>query len=236
MVARRDLGMDISSEKVFIAQKWMIDRANVAGKPIITAYQMLDSMFHKTRPTRAETSDVANAVLDGSDVVVCSRETSHGKYPFQTVFHMAKICAEAERCFNYKQRFEHVVQYTPLPVGTTEAVAQSACGTVHNMNIDLIVAITDTGNICRLLAKYKPSVPIFACCVSNNVIRSLQLVWGVTGYKIPSYQGTENLLRLVIEQAKALKIVSKGHKAVCIHSSSEETPDESNIMKIIEIT
>ena len=109
MVARRDLGMDISSEKVFIAQKWMIDRANVAGKPIITAYQMLDSMYHKTRPTRAETSDVANAVLDGTDVVLCGRETSHGKFPFQTVICMSRICAEAERCFNYKQRFQHVV-------------------------------------------------------------------------------------------------------------------------------
>lgn len=117
----------------------------------------------------------------------------------------------------------------------TEAVAQSAVSTVQHLHIDLIVVITDTGNICRLLSKYKPAVPIFACCVSNNVIRSLQMVWGVTGYKIPSYQGTENLLRLVIEQAKAMKMVKKGHKAVCIHSSSEETPDESNIMKIIEI-
>lgn len=127
------------------------------------------------------------------------------------------------------------MKYTPLPVSTTEAMAQSAVGTVQNLDIDLIVVITDTGNICRLLAKYKPQVPIFACCVSNHVIRALQLVWGVTGYKIPSYQGTENLLRLVIDQAKAMKLVQSGHKAVCIHSSSEETPDESNIMKIIEI-
>jgi pyruvate kinase len=114
-------------------------------------------------------------------------------------------------------------------------VAQSAVGTVQNLNIDLIVVITDTGNICRLLSKYKPPVPIFACCVSNSVIRGLQIVWGITGYKIPSYQGTEQLLQLVIQQAKKMRLADKGHKAVCIHSASEETPDESNIMKIIEI-
>jgi pyruvate kinase len=106
---------------------------------------------------------------------------------------------------------------------------------VQELNIDIIIVITDTGHICHLLSKYKPPVPIFACCVSNQVIRQLQLVWGIFGYKIPSYQGTEHLLQLVIKQAKELKLSKPGHKAVCIHSSSEETPDASNIMKIIDI-
>ena len=143
--------------------------------------------MHESKPTRAESSDVANAVLDGVDVCSLSAETAIGKNPVYATHIMSKICAEAERCINYKQVFETTIQYTPHPVSIAEAVAQSAVRSVQHLNIDLIMVVTDTGNICRLLAKYKPPVPIFACCVSNAVIRHLQFVWGIQGYKIPSY-------------------------------------------------
>lgn len=213
----------------------MIERANIAAKPIIVLSQMLESMVQNSKPTRAESSDVANAVLDGTDVCSLSSETAIGKHPINAIKMMSKICAEAERCVNYRKTFETTIKYTPHPVSIAEAVAQSAVRSVQHFCIDLIIVITDTGNICRLLAKYRPPVPIFACCVSNTVIRNLQFVWGIQGYKIPSYQGTENLLQLVIRHAKELKMVTTGHKAVCIHSASEETPDESNMLKIIEI-
>ena len=196
---------------------------------------MLESMVTNSKPTRAESSDVANAVLDGADCCSLTSETAVGKHPVAAVKMMAKICAEAERCINYKRSFDTTILYTPHPVSIAEAVAQSAVRSVQALNIDLIVVITDTGHICRLISKYRPPVPIFACCCSNQVIRNLQNVWGIQGYKIPSYQGTENLLQLVIQQAKKLKLVTTGHKAVCIHSASEETPDESNILKMIDI-
>lgn len=167
MVARRDLGMEIEPEKVFIAQKWMIEKANVAAKPVITAFQMLESMVSNIRPTRAEASDVANAVLDGTDAVTLSRESSHGMYPIETVTIMSKICMEAERCYNYKRQYNDIRFFTQFPVSTAEAIALSAVGTVNELHIDLIIVITDTGNICRLVSKYRPQVPIFACCVSN---------------------------------------------------------------------
>ena len=167
MVARRDLGMEIEPEKVFIAQKWMIEKANVAAKPVITAFQMLESMVSNIRPTRAEASDVANAVLDGTDAVTLSRESSHGMYPIETETIMSKICMEAERCYNYKRQYNDIRFFTQFPVSTAEAIALSAVGTVNELHIDLIIVITDTGNICRLVSKYRPQVPIFACCVSN---------------------------------------------------------------------
>lgn len=148
---------------------------------------MLESMITYIKPTRAESSDVANAVLDGVNCCSLTNETAVGKYPIEAVKLMSKICAEAERCINYKRSFDTTILYTPHPVSIAEAVAQSAVRSVQSLNIDLIVVITDTGNICRLISKYRPPVPIFACCVSNTIIRNLQFVWGIQGYKIPSY-------------------------------------------------
>lgn len=235
MVARGDLGMEIPPEKVFIAQKWMIEKANLAAKPVITATQMLESMIKAPRPTRAEASDVANAVLDGTDAVMLSGESANGSYPLQAVTIMAKCCCEAERCYDYKRQFVDMKEYTVAPVATAEAIASAAVQSVNDLQIDLVVVLTDTGNLARLVAKYRPSVPILACSVSNSVIRQLNVVRGVIGYKIPSFQGTDNLIQLVIKQAKEMNLCKQGNKVVTIHGTAEETPDESNIMKIIDI-
>lgn len=128
---------------------------------------MLESMTKNQTPTRAEASDVANAVLDGTDAVTLSSESATGDFPVESLELMAKICAEAERCYNYKRSYYDLKHFTPGPISTAEAIAASAVGTVHDLNIDLIIVVTDTGHICRLVSKYKPSVPIFACCVSN---------------------------------------------------------------------
>ena len=235
MVARGALGMEIPPEKVFIAQKWMIEKANLAAKPVITATQMLESMIKAPRPTRAEASDVANAVLDGTDAVMLSGETANGAYPLNAVSIMARICCEAERCHDYKRFYNDIKSYTPQPISTAEAISASAVGTVLDLDIDLVIIMTDTGNIARLVSKYRPSVPILACCVNAQVIRQLQCVRGITGLKIPTFIGTDNILQLVIKEAKERNLCKSGHKVVCIHSANEESPDESNILKIIDI-
>ena len=133
MVARGDLGMEIPVEKVFIAQKYMIDRANLVGKPIITATQMLESMIKNPRPTRAEATDVANAVLDGTDCVMLSGETAGGAFPVEAVTIMAKLCVEAEQCINYENVFDLTCRFIPKPLSIHEALCCSAVKTANDI-------------------------------------------------------------------------------------------------------
>jgi pyruvate kinase len=171
MVARGDLGMEIPPEKVFIAQKWMIEKANLAAKPVITATQMLESMIKAPRPTRAEASDVANAVIDGTDCVMLSGETANGDYPLNAVTIMAKICVEAEKMLDYRRLYNDMKLYSTGSLPTAEAVSSAAVATVLDLNIDLIIVLTDTGKIARYVAKYRPNVPILACSISMPVVR-----------------------------------------------------------------
>ena len=143
----------------------MIEKANIAAKPIMTASQVLESMCKKLKPSRTEASDITCAVLDGTDAVVLQSETSHGANPISSVTVLVKICSEAERCIDYKQTFNDIRLYTTAPLGTAEAIASSSVSTVLDLNIDLIICVTDTGSIARLVSKYRPTVPILACSV-----------------------------------------------------------------------
>jgi pyruvate kinase len=235
MVARGDLGMEIPPEKVFIAQKWMIEKANIAAKPVVTATQMLESMIHAPRPTRAEASDVANAVMDGTDAVMLSGETANGDYPIHAVTIMSRTACEAERCVDYKTTYNDIKMYSPGPLGTAEAIAAAAVQTVLDLNLDLVIVITDTGSMGRLVSKYRPPVPILACSCDDKVIKQLQVVRGVWGYKIDSYIGTDNVIQMVVRVAKENHMIKAGDKIVCIHGNKEDTPDESDVMKIIDV-
>jgi pyruvate kinase len=148
---------------------------------------MLESMIKAPRPTRAEASDVANAVIDGTDCVMLSGETANGDYPLNAVTIMSKICVEAEKTIDYKRTFNDLKLYTPIPLITAEAIASAAVCTVLDLNIDLIIVLTDTGKIAKYVAKYKPPVPILACSISLPVVRQMNISRGVIGYKIPSF-------------------------------------------------
>ncbi|KAJ7295718.1 hypothetical protein O6H91_Y168200 [Diphasiastrum complanatum] len=175
MVARGDLGMEIPTEKIFLAQKIMIHKCNVAGKPVVTATQMLESMIKAPRPTRAEATDVANAVIDGTDAVMLSGETAAGNYPDIAVKTMHNICREAEASLDYETNFMRFLKQVPLPMAPLESLASSAVRTASHVGASLIIVLTCGGSTAQLVAKYRPSVPILSVAVP--VIKSDTLHW-----------------------------------------------------------
>eukprot|EP00330_Aristerostoma_sp_ATCC50986_P002011 CAMPEP_0114588698 /NCGR_PEP_ID=MMETSP0125-20121206/11341_1 /TAXON_ID=485358 ORGANISM="Aristerostoma sp., Strain ATCC 50986" /NCGR_SAMPLE_ID=MMETSP0125 /ASSEMBLY_ACC=CAM_ASM_000245 /LENGTH=499 /DNA_ID=CAMNT_0001785235 /DNA_START=12 /DNA_END=1511 /DNA_ORIENTATION=- len=232
MVARGDLGMEIPVEKVFIAQKWMIKKANEAGKPVVTATQMFESIIKNPRPTRAECSDVANAVLDGTDAVMLSGETANGDYPLNAVGIMAKVCREAELVYNYWGFYRDIKEKIAHPP-TEEAVAAAAVQLSYEMKSKVIIAMTETGRQARYIAKYKPSAHIVAVSTDEHVIKGLCVSRGITSLRVPSFQGNEALIEYAIKHAKTHDLIKTGDQVIVVQGIQEEDPEETNLLKIV---
>eukprot|EP00812_Abedinium_dasypus_P009006 NODE_2727_length_886_cov_663.231047.p1 GENE.NODE_2727_length_886_cov_663.231047~~NODE_2727_length_886_cov_663.231047.p1 ORF type:complete len:242 (+),score=57.80 NODE_2727_length_886_cov_663.231047:3-728(+) len=236
MVARGDLGMEIPPEKVTIVQKALIARCNVVGKPVITATQMLESMINFPRPTRAEASDVANAVFDGTDCVMLSGETAAGKFPVNAVTIMRKICEESETAIDYQalytsMRVRVLHEFESIPA--TESVCSASVKAVVDSSCQLIVVLTETGHTARAVAKYRPRVPILALTASSTAARQLLLIRGVVAMLVATFVGTDQVITKAIERAKADGMVKSGDAVVAIHGQREECRGHSNLLKIV---
>lgn len=226
MVARGDLGIEIPAAKVFIAQKMMIAKCNMAGKPVIVATQMLESMTSNPRPTRAEVSDVANAVLDGADCVMLSGETAKGNYPAEAVSMMHETCLLAEVAIPYANVFDELRTCMRRPIETSESIAVSAVGASMELNAGAIITLTTSGSTARILSKYRPVCPIIMITRNATASRYAHLYRGVYPFCFPEpkpdfrgvdwQQDVDKRLKWGIAQAIKLGVLKKGESVVCV--------------------
>lgn len=234
MIMRQNLGLELSPEKVFIAQKAMIEKANLAAKPVILAQQIFDSMVVTNRPTDSEASDVSTCIFDGGDAILLNEETSNGDFPVQSITFLSKICAEAERCIDYKATYLDLKKQTPNSVTPSEGLASSTVKTSQNLNVDCIIVQTKNGMLPRFVAKYRPSVPILVCCEDPRVIKQLATTRGIVGYKI-SADPSETLIVQALRFAKENNMCKPGRKVLYLHGMMDELVDEFAMKEIIDV-
>ena len=224
MVARGDLGMEIPPEKVFLAQKMMIREANIAGKPVVTATQMLESMIVNPRPTRAECSDVANAVLDGTDCVMLSGETANGEHFEAAITIMARTCIEAEQSVNYNGLYESVrnscrERYGQLSKGDT--IASAAVKTTVDVHAKAIVVLSESGTTAKSIAKFRPSVPVCVLTPSTSICRQVNGVFkGCHSITVESLEDTDLLVKEVEDELINRKVIKEGDSIVIVCGTS----------------
>ncbi|BAQ11740.1 pyruvate kinase [Bacillus sp. OxB-1] len=230
MVARGDLGVEIPAEEVPLVQKQMIEKCNQAGKPVITATQMLDSMQRNPRPTRAEASDVANAILDGSDAIMLSGETAAGLYPVESVATMDRIARTAENSIDY-----HKVVSTrrrEKQGNMTEAIGQAAAYTAINLKVKAVLAPTESGNTAKMIAKYRPGCPVIAVTSSENCAKKLTLVWGVYPIVGGRSSSIDGILEESVEESVKHQYVSHGDVVIITAGVPVGEAGSTNLMKI----
>lgn len=235
MVARGDLGIEIASERVPMVQKNIIERCRKAGKPVITATQMLDSMIHNPRATRAESSDVANAVLDGTDAVMLSGETAAGEYPVEAIQAMDKICRSVEQ--NATHIYNSLGYRKPewKEKQVIESLAYSCVMLGENVEAKVISTITHSGSTARRIAKFRPRVPIVAFTESDKVRRQLGLVWGVRPVKIDEIFDTDKSVKLMEQYLKRHGMVDKEDRVIIATGMPIAKRGRTNMIKVSTI-
>lgn len=235
MVARGDLGVEISPEKVPLIQKHIIRQCNLAGKPVITATQMLESMVNNPRPTRAETSDVANAILDGSDAIMLSAETASGDYPCQAVEMMVRVAVDVERDPQLKEQFFHPLLDKAGTRSLTEAIGQAACRVAENVGAAAILAFTQTGSTAALVAKYRPQMPVYAVTPTLAVRRRMALYAGVRSIRVDIEGDTEAQIRSVDAAVIEAGVLNRGDIVVITMGSPLSDPGTTNLLKVHQL-
>ncbi|WP_435921794.1 pyruvate kinase [Paenibacillus sp. DYY-L-2] len=233
MVARGDLGVEIPAEDVPLVQKRMIEKCNRAGKPVITATQMLDSMQRNPRPTRAEASDVANAIFDGTDAIMLSGETAAGKYPVESVLTMSRIAEKAESALEYHEIF--LKQSNAQQTTVTEAISQSVANSALELNAKAIITSTETGYTARMVSKYRPKAPIIAVTTEDQTLRRLALNWGVNPVKGQVATSTDEMFDNAMKGGLDSGLVKEGDLVVITAGIPLGRSGSTNLIKIGQV-
>ena len=230
MVARGDLALEISTEKVPMAQKYLIKEANRRGKPVITATQMLESMVRSVIPTRAEATDVANAVLDGSDALMLSEETAIGKHPVEAIKMMVRIALEAEMAFPYEQLLAE--GRWDILHEVNDATARAACQIAHQVQAKAIIAFTTGGTTAFRVSKHRPRQPILAVTASDSVAARLVLAWGILPVTRPGPRSLEEVFELARRVALETGVANKGDLIVITAGVPLAVSGSTNLLKV----
>jgi len=234
MVARGDLGVEIETEAVPVVQKEIIKKCNIAGKSVITATQMLDSMIRNPRPTRAETNDVANAVLDGTSAVMLSGETASGKYPLEAVRTMRKILEYTEETLDHDDILNNRMK--DIENSMTNSIGRSACQVAKDLNAKAIITATTSGNTSKAIAKFRPKTSIIASTPFEKIKNQLSVVWGVTPVKVPSFKDTDNLIDASIDVAVNKGLLKSGDLIVLTAGVPAGIAGSTNLLKIENVS
>ena len=230
MVARGDMGVEIPLEDVPVMQKMIIHKVYNAGKQVITATQMLDSMIKNPRPTRAEATDVANAIYDGTSAIMLSGETAAGIYPVEAVQTMARIALRAEEDIDYVGRFkkrENVVNND-----VTSAISHATCTSAHDLKAAAIIPVTKSGVTARMISKYRPNCPIIACCTTKGVRRQMNMSWGVIPFVIDEVENTDDLFECAVQAGVKAGLLSDGELVVMTAGVPLGISGTTNLMKV----
>lgn len=230
MVARGDMGVEIPMEEIPVIQKKLISKCYTAGKQVITATQMLESMTHNPRPTRAEITDVANAIYDGTSAIMLSGETAAGQYPVEAVRTMAKIARRTESDIDYRKLFSE-----RKPEGfssVTSAISHATCTTAHDLNAAAIITVTKSGSTARMISKYRPETPIISCATTEKVCRHMNLSWGITPLLIDEVENTDDLFHRAVEKAFSCGLVQYGDLVVITAGIPIGVPGTTNMLKV----
>ena len=230
MVARGDLGIEVAAERVPLLQKVIIAKARAAGKPVVTATQMLDSMIRNPRPTRAEVNDVANAVLDGSDATMLSGETAAGAYPLEAVAMMARIAEAADGALPGEGSMRKASEGRAY--SATDAIGQAACEMAVELRARAIVAFTESGYTARMVARHRSPALIVAATPNEVTLRRLALVWGVVPYLAPRYSSTDEMLREVVDIAVKGEHATNGDLLVITAGLPLSATGRTNLLKL----
>ena len=233
MVARGDMGVEIPLEEVPVLQKKMIKLANAQGKHVITATQMLESMIKNPRPTRAETTDIANAIYDGTTAIMLSGESAAGLYPVEAVKTMARIAESAELDIDYGKRMTHMS--CPEKKSITTAIAYATCTTAMDLGAAAIITVTLSGYTAESISRFKPDCPIIGCTTSEKVYHQLNLLWGVKPLYLKRQETTEELFADAVTEAKNAGYVKEGDIVVITAGVPLGIAGRTNMIRVVEV-
>lgn len=230
MIARGDMGVEIPTEEVPVIQKMIIKKVYEAGKQVITATQMLDSMMQHPRPTRAETTDVANAIYDGTSAIMLSGETAAGVYPVESLQMMVRIANRTEQDIDYRKRFFH--RERKVNPDVTDAICHATCTTAHDINARAIITVTKSGRSARMISKYRPGCDIIGCAITDKVYRQLNLSWGVTPVLLQEKKEVFELFEHGICVCQRMDLVNSGDTVVFTSGVPIGISGTTNMIKV----